>query len=261
MVINELFSVTELSLSEHSFKDYHFCKAGGDNRKSRIGFIEAGEAEFMYLDQKVRARENDIIFIPEKFFCYSEWHGNPDISVFYLNFNIEGYNSDDSYPLQVLTNTNQADHELIKEIRKNLQGDFKGVLQAYSLFYQFLSLHLQDMLSYKKKLDKRVCKAIDFMTANWNTDFSMRNVAKEALISESTLYHLFREQLGQTPVSYLNAIKINYAIQYLENSNYSISKITSLTNFNSEAYFRRVFNSITGLNPSAYRKRFRLTKK
>ncbi|MBE7026276.1 MAG: helix-turn-helix transcriptional regulator, partial [Ruminococcaceae bacterium] len=79
--------------------------------------------------------------------------------------------------------------------------------------------------------------------------------AKRCCVSESKLYHLFQKELGQTPVNFLNSIKINNAIKYLENSNYSISTISRLVGFNSENHFRKVFRSITETTPSKFKKK------
>ena len=83
----------------------------------------------------------------------------------------------------------------------------------------------------------------------------MSDVAKKCLVSESTLYHLFQNELGQTPVRFLNSIKINVAIEYLENSNYSVSDISRMVGFNSENHFRKVFAEFTGTTPLKFRKR------
>ena len=94
-----------------------------------------------------------------------------------------------------------------------------------------------------------------FITDNWNNKFSVVDLAKKCCVSESTLYHLFQKELGQTPVNFLNSIKINMAIKYLENSNYSISTISRLVGFNSENHFRKIFRSVTETTPSKFRKK------
>ncbi len=245
------FHISSLSLSEHSFQNYHFCRGNNSKRKSRIGLIEAGSASFMYLNERIPVQEGDVVFIPGKIFCYSEWMGQPDIRVFYLSFDIECDESDGSYQLQTLP----ADEEiraLLRRIRALLEVDDR--LEAYSLFYHALSSFLPHMNACRRRLDKSLYDAIDYITCNWNRDFSVGDVARECSLSESKIYHLFQEQLGQTPVSYLNAVRVNYAIQYLENEHFSIAEICRLTNFHSESYFRRVFRSITGLTPSEYRR-------
>ena len=89
---------------------------------------------------------------------------------------------------------------------------------------------------------------------HWNTAFSVADLAKACCVSESTIYHLFQRELGQTPVSFLNSIRINVAIEQLENTSQSISAISESVGFRSENHFRRVFADLTGMTPLKYRK-------
>ena len=102
--------------------------------------------------------------------------------------------------------------------------------------------------------DKTLQRAIEYITDNWDRNFEVAELAKKCCVSESTLYHLFRKGLGQTPVSFLNSIRINVAIEYLENSNYSVSTISRTVGFNSENHFRKLFFEYTGTTPLKYRK-------
>ena len=106
----------------------------------------------------------------------------------------------------------------------------------------------------ERHFDKTLEDAIVYITNNWNTDFSVSDLAKACCVSESTLYHLFQRELGQTPISFLNSIRINVAIEMLENSNHSISTISRSVGFNSENHFRKVFSSLVGTTPLKYRK-------
>ena len=91
--------------------------------------------------------------------------------------------------------------------------------------------------------------------SNWHTSFSVADLAKRCCVSESTLYHLFRKELGQTPIKFLNSVRINVAIEQLENSNHSIATISRMVGFNSENHFRKIFCDLTGTTPSKYRKK------
>ena len=103
-------------------------------------------------------------------------------------------------------------------------------------------------------IDKTLQLAMGYITEHWDKDFSVADIAKKCCVSESTVYHLFQKVLGQTPVSFVNSIRINVAIEYLENSNYSISRISELVGFHSENHFRRVFSGFTETTPLKYRK-------
>ena len=102
--------------------------------------------------------------------------------------------------------------------------------------------------------DQTLQNAIEYITNNWDRKFSVSDLAKECCVSESTVYHLFQKELGQTPVKFLNSVKINIAIEYLENTKYSVATISHLTGFASENHFRKVFSDFTGTTPLKFRK-------
>ena len=77
--------VSELSTSRHSFKNYHFCRGNSNKRKSRLGLILKGSGSYIYLGKRLSVSVGDVVFIPENIYCYSEWHGEPDIEVVYLS--------------------------------------------------------------------------------------------------------------------------------------------------------------------------------
>ena len=113
----------------------------------------------------------------------------------------------------------------------------------------FVSLKESDIA-----FDKTLQTAVEYITDNFDKDFSVSELSKKCCVSESTLYHLFQRELGQTPISFLNSIRINVAIENLENSSYSISTIARLAGFNSENHFRKVFAEFTGTTPLKYRR-------
>lgn len=244
--------VSELTASNHKFKNYHFCRGNTNRRKTRIGVILNGSGTYIYLNKKLNVQQGDVVFIPENIYCYSEWHGNPEIEVVYIScfMHYEQFR----YEPQII-NCSKEDVEILMNISKLLELDYIEELEAYSLFYKLLQKVLPQMQQSDISYDKTLQIAIDFITVNWNTEFTIGDLAKKCCVSESTLYHLFQKELGQPPIAFLNSIKINVAIDYLENSNYSISTISRMVGFNSENHFRKVFTGITGTTPLKYRKK------
>jgi AraC-like DNA-binding protein len=142
----------------------------------------------------------------------------------------------------------------ILEISELLSGEQLETLEAYSRFYTLLKTVLAEMNPSDMVIDATLQSAIGYITDNWDKDFSVANIAKECRVSESTLYHMFQRYLGQTPIHFVNSIRINVAIEHLENSDYSISKISELVGFHSENHFRKVFSDFTGTTPLKFRK-------
>ena len=244
--------VSELSTSKHIFNNYHFCRGNSNQRKTRVGVIIKGSGTYIYLNNKLNVKEGDVVFIPENIYCYSEWHGNPEIEVIYVScfMHYEQF----LYEPQIIYCDKEIKDDLI-EISNLLTFDYIRELEAYSLFYKLLKKVLPQMVQSNISYDKTLQTAIEFIADNWNNDFSVVDLAKKCCVSESTLYHLFQKELGQTPINFLNSIKINMAIKYLESSNYSISTISRLVGFNSENHFRKVFRSITETTPSKFKKK------
>ena len=243
--------VSELSTSRHSFKNYHFCRGNSNKRKTRLGIILKGSGAYIYLNKRLKVSEGDVVFIPENIYCYSEWHGDPDIEVVYVSSFI--HYGGIEYEPQTVSCDNETKDTIIK-ISELLSGGFSEGLEAYSLLYKVLKTILPQMKESNIAYDKTLQAAIEYITGNWNNNFSVADVARACCISESALYHLFSRELGQTPIHFLNSVRINIAIEYLENTKLSVSEISRTVAFNSENHFRKVFLDFTGTTPLKYRK-------
>ena len=243
--------VTELGASKHVFYKYHFCRGNSNSRKSRLGLILNGEGTYIYLNQKLKVSKGDVVFIPENVYCYSEWHGDPLIEVVYLScfLHYESY----KYGAQIIDIDNDIKSDIL-QIFELLSKEGIERLEAYSRFYKLLESVIPKIKPMEILIDSTIQSAIDYIIENWDKDFSIADIARKCCVSESTIYHLFKKTLGQTPISFVNSIRINIAIEHLENSNYSISKISELVGFSSENHFRQTFYKMTGTTPLKFRK-------
>ena len=249
---NDSLYVSELSTSRHIFNKYHFCRGNSNRRKSRFGIIIKGNGTYIYLNKKLRVKEGDVVFIPENIYCYSEWHGEPEIEVVYLScfMHYESF----KYEPQIIESSLELQNSIIQISDLLSSSNELDILEAYSRFYKLLQSVIVKMRQTDIAFDKTLQTAIEFITDNWDKSLSISEVAKKCCVSESTLYHLFQKELGQTPIGFLNSIRINVAIEHLENSNYSISTISRTVGFNSDNHFRKVFFEYTGTTPLRYRK-------
>lgn len=244
--------VSELSTTTHSFHNYHFCRGNSNRRKTRIGLIEKGEGAYIYLGKKLDVRAGDIVFIPENIYCYSEWRGEPDIVVTYIScfMNYDGI----CYEPQKISGNGETKRQLLEISALLSVDDQLRALEAYSKYYKLLQTILPQMTPSNIAFDKTLQSAVEYITNNWKENFSVSSLAKQCCVSESTLYHLFQNNLGQTPVQFLNSIRINVAIEYLETTNYSISTISTMAGFLSENHFRKTFQKFTSTTPLKFRK-------
>lgn len=243
--------VTELSFTHHHFRENHFCRGNTNRRKTRIGLIIKGSGSYLYLNKRLNVGEGDVVFVPENIYCYSEWTGMPEIDVLYINcfLHYELF----CYEPQIVPCSSFVKSSLLHIASLLSKGDLER-LEAYSLVYKLLKEMLPIMTQSELSLDKTLRKAVEYLQDHWDEHITIQDIAKQCLISESAVHHMFKKQLGQTPVRYLNEIRVNQAIRLLENSDYSISDIIQRVGFSSENHFRKVFADMTGMTPLKYRK-------
>ena len=98
---------------------------------------------------------------------------------------------------------------------------------------------------------------VDYIQNNLHEQLTLDQIAQEAHISRSYLCSLFKESFGMTLWEYITIRRVDLAIDYLLNTQQSITQISAHSGFNTLANFNRAFRKITGQAPSEYRKKGR----
>jgi len=75
-------------------------------------------------------------------------------------------------------------------------------------------------------------------------------------VSPRTLQRRFQVATGESPIRYLQKLRLSKAQEKLENSQLSLEKIVSDVGYEDLSSFRRLFHEQYGLSPSKYRQRF-----
>ncbi len=100
-----------------------------------------------------------------------------------------------------------------------------------------------------------VKKAICYLNDNATYSISRWQIAGSVNISEDYLTRIFRKEIGISPWDYLNRYRIQIASRLLLETGSSINEIASLTGFQDQAYFCRVFRKVKGFPPGNIRTR------
>lgn len=91
-----------------------------------------------------------------------------------------------------------------------------------------------------------------------DTNITLKQFSKDANINPSYLSREFAKYFDNLSFGeYLRKMRIEKAIDYLNTSSFSLTKIAYLTGFSDQSHFSRIFKKHTGQNPSAYRKKLR----
>ena len=84
--------------------------------------------------------------------------------------------------------------------------------------------------------------------------YSMKDIYAMSHYSPPMLLKYFKEYTGETIVSYFTKIKMKFACNLLQTTNFSILEISNRVYFDSISHFNRLFKQYTGFTPSQYKK-------
>ncbi|GKU27667.1 response regulator transcription factor [Clostridium folliculivorans] len=102
---------------------------------------------------------------------------------------------------------------------------------------------------------RKINEAIKYITANYNKDISVDDVANALYISPSYLMHLLKDNIGKTFNECLKEARINAAKELLVNPKYKVYEVCYKVGYNDIKYFSQVFKRSTGMTPSEYSKK------
>lgn len=108
----------------------------------------------------------------------------------------------------------------------------------------------------KNHTDAEILKIQIWLENRIASNIVMEQVAEEFGLSIRNFIRRFKEATEQTPIQYLQNLRIEKAKLLLENSQEAFDQITLQVGYEDGNSFRRLFKQRVGLAPSAYRKRF-----
>lgn len=109
--------------------------------------------------------------------------------------------------------------------------------------------------------DNEIHKAQHYMREHMAANISIDQVAEVVCISPRHFKRRFKNATGDSPLNYLQKLRIQAAKDQLENSLDSIEEITRRIGYQDSSTFRRLFKRHTSLSPREYRDRFLMLDK
>ena len=94
---------------------------------------------------------------------------------------------------------------------------------------------------------------IGYLRNNLSKKLSLGEICAKFNYSRSFICKIFKEETGQSLISYFNNLKIEEAKKLLSETDTSVSAISEALDFSEPKYFSDVFRKSVGLSPQAYR--------
>ncbi|MDO4649052.1 MAG: AraC family transcriptional regulator [Eubacteriales bacterium] len=98
-------------------------------------------------------------------------------------------------------------------------------------------------------------KVVEFLERNYTTQITLQELSASVSMSPKYFCRFFSEMTHQTPMDYLNRMRIEQACYQLSASDASITEIAYQTGFNDLSYFIRTFRKYKGMTPGKYKRR------
>jgi transcriptional regulator GlxA family with amidase domain len=104
--------------------------------------------------------------------------------------------------------------------------------------------------------DEEIRRAQTYIEEHYNSVVSVEEIAEQINMSKRNFIRRFKHATKNTPLEYLQRVKIESAKKALEREAHSISNLMYDVGYNDMKTFRKVFKRITGLTPQEYRKKY-----
>jgi transcriptional regulator GlxA family with amidase domain len=106
--------------------------------------------------------------------------------------------------------------------------------------------------------DDAISRAQDWLHQNFQQTFPLEAPARRAGMSLRNFVRRFKQATGDSPLLYLQKLRIAAAKRLLENDHRTVQETSDAVGYQDAAFFRSLFQRHTGVSPSAYRRRFGL---
>jgi transcriptional regulator GlxA family with amidase domain len=108
----------------------------------------------------------------------------------------------------------------------------------------------------KKHDDEPIKEAQQFIESNITEKISVEDLAYKYAIGRRHFERRFKKATNNTPIEYIQRVKIEAAKKQLESSGKNVTEVMYDVGYNDTKAFRMVFKKVTGLSPVEYRNKF-----
>jgi AraC family L-rhamnose operon regulatory protein RhaS len=101
--------------------------------------------------------------------------------------------------------------------------------------------------------ERRVRKFMPVLAARHAEPWTLRSMSSACRLGRTQFSQILKKQTGDTPIIYLNRLRLREAQRLLVKSTQSITEIAFAVGFNSSQYFATVFKEFTGVDAGTFR--------
>ena len=123
----------------------------------------------------------------------------------------------------------------------------KWFLEFTDAFYE------RFLIDYKCSRSEILCSVFRYIDTHLRTQIHQSEAAREIGVSSAYLSTVFKKEMGQNFIEYVNMRKVELAKEMLEKG-YLVYEISDVLGFENCTYFSKVFKKYTEMSPDTFRK-------
>lgn len=108
----------------------------------------------------------------------------------------------------------------------------------------------------KEHNDEAIKEAQQYIEENFENNLNINEIARRVNVSARSFLRRFKKATANTPLEYIQRVKIEAAKKKLEASTLNINEVMYDVGYSDEKAFRNTFRKYSGLSPLEYRKKY-----
>lgn len=211
-----------------------------------IGYLYRGSARIVSEKGTLELQVGDLFYIPKGCRYHSYWYDSAEFDSF--AFSAIPQSQPIAYCLQKLTMTEEVKilHGELAAARAVTPG---SVATLYKLLWTLLPTMRHHVYDKGGALARKLADAI-----YEQPDIPTEKIAESCGVSQSTVYHLLKKELGKTPNRLRQEAKCQQAVRLLTCTDLPVEEVSTQLGFSSSSYMRKLLRATTGKTPLQIRK-------
>ena len=215
-----------------------------------IIYFMQGDAEFISEDIRTKLEERTLILIPKETYHQLVLHGDKNN---YLRCTIKFAESsycEENITTPVFMRSDRNTEYLFgKLMEKHSDANFTALLEAVItlLLSEFERRH--DEIAGENTHNTVVLQAIKYINENLYSTITIDEIAKECMISPSSLAHLFKKELGISPYKFIVKKRLISAYQRIQDGEPATLAAIEC-GFNEYSGFYKQYKKMFGVSPN-----------
>lgn len=112
------------------------------------------------------------------------------------------------------------------------------------------------LVTHKQSADAQIATCQEWLADNYKQDTPVATMVEISGLPERSFSRRFHRATGQSPMDYVQSLRIEEAKQMLETTDLSVEAVAHDVGYEDSSSFSRLFRRRTGITPAQYRKRF-----